>query len=165
MDETTLSLHPPLHACWMKRGQQKTIPTPGQQKRHHLFGAYEWKDDLLYTLPVAKKNSQSFIEFLEYLFIDCYPDQICVIVLDNASYHKSHASLAALSLFEQRVLIVWLPPYCSTLNPIERYCLHLKNQVCVDTLYPCIDDLVSSVELELLFQNEFAYHERFSFSK
>jgi hypothetical protein len=35
-------LHPPLRACWMKRGEQKHIPTPGQQRTHHLIGAYEW---------------------------------------------------------------------------------------------------------------------------
>jgi len=165
VDETTLSLFPPLRACWMKRGQQKKIPTPGQQKRHHLFGAYDWAEDLLYTLPAEHKNSVNFIAFLEYLLLDCHPDEVCVLVLDNASYHKSALSLAALSLFEHRVLIVWLPLYCSLLNPIERYWLHLKHQVCVDTLYPCIEDLVASVELELLFQNDFEYHKRFSFSK
>jgi transposase len=165
MDETTLSLFPPLRACWMKCGQQKTISTPGQQRCHHLFGAYDWADDQVYTLPATHKNSESFIAFLEYLFVECHPDETGVLVLDNASYHKSNASLAALSLLEHRVLIVWLPPYCSTLNPIERYWLHLKNQVCVDTLYPSIDELVTCVELELSFQNDFEYLERFSFSK
>ena len=32
--------------------------------------------------------------------------------------------MAALSLFEHRVMPVWLPPYCSDLNPIERFWRH-----------------------------------------
>ena len=29
--------------------------------------------------------------------------------MDNVSYHKSAAVLAALSLFEHRLLVIWLP--------------------------------------------------------
>jgi transposase len=67
-----------------------------------------------------KKNSQAFIVFLEQLFIRQFPTGRCVLVLDNATYHTSGESLAALSLFEQRVLLFWLPKYCSLeLNPID----------------------------------------------
>jgi len=45
MDETTLGLHPVLRACWMKKGTQKRIDTPGQQQWHHLFGAYNFLTD------------------------------------------------------------------------------------------------------------------------
>jgi transposase len=165
MDETDLSLHPPLHKCWMKRGQQKTIPTPGTTEQYHLFGALDWLDDSLTWLPAEHKTSASFIEFLEHLLLERYPSECVVLVLDNASIHKSRASLAALSLFEHRVLVFWLPPYCSTLNPIERFWEHLKDQVCVDTLYPDMRQLIASVEHELSCQNDLSYPERLSFSK
>ena len=67
MDETILSLHPPLRACWMKRGQQKCIPTPGVQQRMHLFGAYRFEEDSLVWKAGRHKNSLAFIEFLEHL--------------------------------------------------------------------------------------------------
>jgi transposase len=47
--------------------------------------------------------------------------------MDNASYHKSASALAALSLFEHRVMLVWLPPYCSDLNPIEAVVTSAEN--------------------------------------
>lgn len=165
MDETTLRLHPPLHQCWMKRGQQKTIPTPGTTQEHHVFGALDWQDDTLTWTTAKHKTSASFIEFLEHLLLECFPTGRVVLVLDNASIHKSRASLAALSLFEHRVLVLWLPAYCSTLNPIERFWQHLKDQVCVDTLYPAMEQLVGSVEQELRCQNDLLYPERLSFSK
>lgn len=39
--------------------------------------------------------------------------------MDNVSYHKSTTTLAALSLFEPWVMVIWLPPYCSDLKLIE----------------------------------------------
>jgi transposase len=154
MDETILSLHPPLRACWMKRGQQKSIPTPGVQQRMHLFGAYRFEEDNLVWKAARHKNSQAFIEFMEHLFVECYPTGHFILVLDNASIHKSAASLAALSLFEHRVTVVWLPAYCSELNPIERFWRYLKEQVCINKLYPDMDELVQAVTDQLERQND-----------
>ncbi len=149
----------------MKRGQQKQIPAPGQQQRCHVFGAYSWRDDTVTWTTAQKRNSEHFIAFLEHLLLERYPTGRVVVVLDNAPIHTSHATRAALSLFEHRVLFVWLPTYCSTLNPIERYWRHLKDTVCVNKLFPSLDDLVDAVEHELTRQNEFDYESRFSFLK
>ena len=149
----------------MKRGQQKIIPTPGTTQGHHVFGALDWQDDTLTWTTAEHKTSTTFIQFLEHLLLERYPTERVILVLDNASIHKSRASLAALSLFEPRVLIFWLPTYCSTLNPIERFWKHLKDQVCVDTLYPAMEQLITSVEQELVCQNDLLYPERLSFSK
>lgn len=43
-----------------------------------------------------------------------YPAGRVVLVLDIASCHKSAPALAALSLFEHRVMIIWLPSHFST---------------------------------------------------
>jgi hypothetical protein len=165
MDETILSLHPPLRACWMKRGQQKRIPTPGIQQRMHLFGAYRWEDDTLTWKAARRKNSQAFIEFLEHLFVERYPTGHFILVLDNASIHKSAAALAALSLFEHRVTVIWLPAYCSELNPIERFWRYLKEQVCINKLYPVMTELVLAVVDQLERQNDCQRSDRFSMLK
>jgi hypothetical protein len=55
--------------------------------------------------------------------------------------------------------------HCSTLNMIERFWRHLKDQVCVDTLYPAMEQLIDSVVLELTYQNDPLYPERFTCSK
>jgi transposase len=162
MDETILSLHPPLRACWMKRGQQKRIPTPGVQQRMHLFGAYRWKKDTLVWIGTQRKNNQAFIEFQENLFIERYPTGHFILVLDNASIHKSAASLTVLSLFEHRVRVIWLPAYCSELNPIERFWRYLKELVCINKLYPSMANLVQAVTEQLLCQNDCQRSDRFS---
>jgi hypothetical protein len=149
----------------MKRGQQKCIPTPGVQQRLYLFGAYRWEDDTIIYRAANRRNSQAFIEFLEYLFVERYPTGHFILVLDNASIHKSAASLAALSLFEHRVTVIWLPAYCSELNPIERFWRYLKEQVCINTLYPDLRELFHAVIGQLDRQNDCDFQDRFSLLK
>jgi putative transposase len=167
MDETTLTLDPPLRACWMKIGKQKRIPAthPGQKQKQHIFGGYNWLKDTM-TWTVAKtKNSSTFIEFLEELLVKNYPTGRVVLVMDNASYHKSASALAALSLFEHRVMLVWLPPYCSDLNPIERFWRHLKDLACANKLQDNIEAVVTSAENILNAQNLDDSNLRFLLSK
>ncbi|RIK36516.1 MAG: hypothetical protein DCC55_27070 [Chloroflexi bacterium] len=76
------------------------------------------------------------------------------------------ASLAALSLFEQRLLIFWLPKYCSLeLNPIERFWRHFKDNICVNKLFPCLDDLIRAADRQLHRQNDFDHAKRFALVK
>lgn len=112
-----------------------------------------------------KKNSESFIAFLEHLLLKCYPTQRILLVMDNASYHRSRASLAALSLFEDRVRVVWLPPRCPLLNPIERYWLHMKTLACANKLYTGLDDLTAGAERTMTNQNKHDHIDRFTFTK
>lgn len=160
-----MSLHPILRKCWMKRGQRKLIPAPGQQDWTHLFGAYNWRTDVVSWQFTPKKNSACFVEFVEYLMTVCYPSRKVILVMDNATYHKSQASLAALSLFADRLKVVWLPPYNPFLNPIERFWRHLKDLACANKLFPGMDALVESVRLVLHHQTSDSHPDRFVFLK
>lgn len=106
-----------------------------------------------------------FIEFLEHLLVDKYPSGRVVLVMDNASYHKSAPALAALSLFEHRLLVVWLPVYCSDLNPIERFWRHLKDQACANKLQDNISEVLKSAKHVLMEQNRPEASSRFHVSK
>jgi hypothetical protein len=123
VDETTVTLDPPLWACWMKQGQQRRIPVtrPGEKQKRHIFGGYNWLEDTITWTTAKTKNSATFISFLEELLVKQFPSKRVVLVMDNAAYYKSTSALAALSLFEHRAIIIWLPPYCSELSPIELF--------------------------------------------
>lgn len=147
----------------MKRGQQKRFATPGTQKWHHLIGAYNWRTgEIIYTF-CEKKNSDAFCEFLEHLMTTVSSEKPIVFVLDNASYHHSKVSEAMIAYYEDRSLAFWLPPYCSDLNPIERFWKHLKAKACANRLFADIDEVVNSVVNVLVAQNDFESSERFLF--
>lgn len=166
MDETTFGLNYPIRACWMKRGVQKTIPAfSGKREYLHLIGAYNWRSDEVVAQLVEHKNSDTFIEFLEHLLITTYPDRAVILVMDNASYHYSTKVQSALSLFEHRVKVIWLPHYCPELNLIERFWLHLKNMVWVNHLYDALQVLYDRIINGLAIQNDPQASERLMFSK
>jgi len=151
----------------MKIGQQKRVPAtrPGIKQKRHVFGGYDWVTDTITWTIAETKNSSQFISFLEHLLVTKYPTGRVVLVMDNAAYHKSAPSLAALSLFEHRVLVIWLPTYCSELNPIERYWRHLKDRACANKLQDNIAEVVMTAENTMWDQNSFAAPSRFHVSR
>ena len=149
----------------MKRGKQKRIATPGQQKWHHLIGAYNWRTgEVIYT-TCERKNSQAFCQFLEHLMNKVTSDKPIVYVLPNASYHHSKISEAMIAYYEDRSWAFWLPPYCSELNPIERFWKHLKAKACANRLFQDIEEVVDSVVNVLDSQNDLESSERFLFQR
>ena len=117
-----------------------------EPKNTAISSAYCWNEDTINWQTAAWKNSQTFIKFLEYLLVEKHPTGCIVLVMDNVSYHKSAAVLAALSLFEHRVLVIWLLPYCPELNLIERYWRHLKYLACANKLHDTIQAVFASAE-------------------
>ena len=149
----------------MKRGKQKRIPAPGPAKWHHLYGAYNWRTDEVVTMPAEKKNSASFCLFIQHLMASIPQDRPVVLVMDNASYHHSHLSHALLAFYESCSTVFWLPPYCSDLNPIERFWRHLKDKACANRLFKTIAEMIDSVDKVLTVQNDLSHSDRFLFTK
>lgn len=118
---------------------------------------------MTWTTAVTK-NTATFIAFPEELLVRQYSTGSIVLVMDNVSYHKSAAALAALSLFEHRVAVIWLPPYCSDLNPIERFWRFLKDTACANRLEASIQDVVTSAVGVLSRQNDPTWSQRFHVS-
>jgi transposase len=149
----------------MKRGTQKRIDTPGKQQWHHLFGAYNFVTDEVIAMPAPRKNSDAFVAFLDTLVQQIDDHRPIILVLDNASYHHSAVAQAGFAAFEQRLMPLFLPAYCSDLNPIERYWRHLKDSACANTLFSSMHTLVDSVLMNLKSQNDQSNSNRFSICK
>ena len=150
MDESTLGWLPVLVACWMKVGCQKRIPTPGQQQWRHLFGAYNWATDEVITQISETRTSDDFIAFLDYLVAQHDGKRPLIIVLDNGSIHKSKAMRTAFSILKGELLPLFLPKYCSQLNPIERFWKHLKQRVTSNRLFATVQDMLHALQTELV---------------
>jgi transposase len=166
VDETTMSENYPVRACWMKRGQQKQLPASGGVQRfYHLFGAYNWRSDTLAYTHADKKNSETFIQFLEHVLVDTYPHQTLVLVMDNVSYYRSLAVQAALSAFEHRLVVFYLPVYSPDLNLIERFWRHLKDRVCANRFFNHIQHLLDAIARVIQLQNDPLHPFRLTFLK
>ena len=117
-------------------------------------GRWNWLTDRVHALPVARKNSGSFGDFIEWLCLTVFPEEPLVLVLDNVSYHHSRPIRALLSLLEPRVQVIWLPAYSPDMNPIERYWRHLKDHVYANRLFLSQDHLLPHINVWLDIQNQ-----------
>ena len=168
MDETSLNLNTPLCQCWQKRGQQRRIPAVRYAQTYgccRIIGAYNWATDSVHAHFPTQVCSQAFLHFLEWLLFKIYPHQSVILVMDNASYHHAAGVKAFGALLEQRLQIIYLPPYCSNLNLIECYWRHLKRLACSNRLFDSLDLLASQLRRLLALQNNPLAPEHFSFVK
>lgn len=150
----------------MKKGSQERYPAhTGYRQQAHLIGGLDWQTNQVHAIPVERKYSATFIQFVDWLCLEIYPDEPLVLVLDNVSYHRSADVMALLALLEPRVQILWLPKYSPDMNPIECFWLHLKNNVYANRLFTSLEHLVSHIQLWLGVQNIMHHPDRISFAK
>ena len=67
-DEVDLHLNPKIGPCWMLKGQQATVETPGNNIKRHLAGSLVWRTGTLLVSPSAKRrNAALFVAHLDDL--------------------------------------------------------------------------------------------------
>lgn len=161
-----MSLNFPLLKCWMKVNQQMRLPANTQQASGCLLaGVIDWQSEEVWCQAIDRGTSECLIRFLEWLFLEIYPNDNLILVMDNDSAHRSKSMRAFLSLFEHRVLVIWLPTYSPDMNLIERFWKHLKQRVTANRLFATVADMLEAIFSELDAQNQHDYEFRFSFSK
>lgn len=163
MDESALTQEPYLCKSWVKRGRQAQVTAPaGLHWTLHIFGGLNVMDGTLCCTLADRRNSDSFIVWLEQLMTVTYPTQNVALVLDNASYHRSALSQAAVSLFAPRLQLFFLPPHSPELNPIEPYWAHLKRRVAGNHLCGGLAETRERVHLHIQHQNDLQAIDRYT---
>ena len=166
MDESGYSLNYPLSKCWMKVHEQKCLPANTQPRSGCLLaGVIDWLSAEVWCQAIDKLSSDCLISFFSWLFLEVFPDERLVLVMDNASAHHAASMKAFLSLFEHRVIVIYLPTYSPDMNLIERFWKHLKQRVTANRLFASVNHMMEAIQTELIAQNRSNYEFRFSFSK
>lgn len=143
-DESRIALLPLIRAMWHQRGQQVRIPTPGTNVTRALFGALNIRTGRWVYQVHEHMYKEDFIAFLEHLLI-VYATGVIVLVVDNYSSHTAgvvHAWLAE----HPRLRMLYLPTYCSHLDPVEPIWLRLKGAIAADRLHGSMTVLLEAVE-------------------
>src|SRR5574341_2521963 len=132
-DETRIQLLPVLRAMWHWVGEQLRIPTPGTNVTHTLLGALNIRTGRWDYLIRPRNTAQDFIAFLEHL-LTTYPAVPILLIVDNFSSHKAGVVTVWLQA-HPRLQVLFLPTYCSHLNPVEPIWLRLKGYLAANRLY------------------------------
>ena len=91
-----------------------------------------------------KKNSRQFAEFLRQL-LETYSERRLVLVIDNASYHRTKAVRALLDDHADHVFVICLPKYSPELNLIEGLWGYLKRSALNNYFYGTVESLEDAI--------------------
>jgi transposase len=109
-----------------------------------LYGALNYRSGQVHYMVHPKKNAQQFQEFLRQL-LEAHSERRLVLVIDNASYHRTKAVLALLEDHADHVFVIWLPRYSPELNLIEGLWGYLKRSALNNYFWGDIDSLERAV--------------------
>ena len=132
-DETRIQRLPLRRAMWHWVGEHLRIPTPGTNVTRTLLGALNLRSGRSDYLIRAPNTAQDFIAFLAQL-LTTYPGVPILLIVDNFSSHQAGKGSAWLQA-PPRLHLLFLPTYCSPLNPVEPIWLRLKGYLAADRLY------------------------------
>ena len=128
---------------WSPVGSQPEVPSPGQNEKKVVYGAVDYATGRITQVVADSKSGWNFLTFLTAL-LKAYAGRKIRLVCDNARFHKTKAVQAWLAEHVGALTIYWLPPYCPSLNLIERLWGHLKRTVLANVLFLTLDDLVQA---------------------
>lgn len=106
--------------AWFPKGKTPVIKDIGSYEKFSVFGAYNKNNDRLIVTTSTFFNAVSFKRFIKYLLkrVRLRKKKI-LLVLDNASYHKAKELKNFFENLEDKLELLFLPPYSPDLNPIE----------------------------------------------
>jgi transposase len=118
-DEASFQLDPTLHRTWARRGAQPRVPTRGERKTAHVYGAIAVNDARFTYAFVDVFNGTTFLGFLK-LLVQRYAGRKVFLIIDNGPCHNLNAEGRAwLEQNADLVSLNRLPPYSPELNGIE----------------------------------------------
>jgi transposase len=128
---------------WAPVGTQPEIPAPGKNEKEVVYGGVDYATGRITYTIAETKSGTNFLAFLITL-VAAYAGRKIRLVCDNGRFHHTQAVQEWLEAHRDQVTIFWLPPYCPSLNLIERLWGHLKRTVLANVLFKNVDDLVAA---------------------
>jgi transposase len=146
-DESGFQGDPRPRQLLARTGSRPTLSYTGAHRCESVLGAVRPADGRFVSLIMPRANTEIFQIFLDHLqpFLG---SRRVVMVLDNASWHKTHA------LRWGRIEPRYLPPYSPDFNPIERLWLNLKTNYFSTFVARSQEELTDHLALALRYYME-----------
>ena len=142
-DEVDVHLNPKIGNCWMGRGRQAEVVTPGNNVKRHLAGSLAWRTGRLFvSAPGTRRNAQLFVEHLDDLRKRLRSYRKIHVICDNAAFHRCRLVADYLRRWSHRIELHFLPKYSPETNPIERVWWHLHETITRNHRCPTIEALL-----------------------
>jgi putative transposase len=145
-DEVDVHLNPKIGSCWMRRGRQAEVATPGNNEKRHLAGSLVWRTGtLIVSLPGRRRDATLFVAHLDDLRRRLRGCRKIHVICDNATFHSSRLVREYLAEWGHRIVLHYLPKYAPETNPIERVWWQLHETLTRNHRCSSIDELLAEV--------------------
>jgi transposase len=145
-DEVDVHLNPKIGSCWMPRGRQAEVRTPGNNEKRHLAGSLVWRTGTLIVSPAGRRrNAELFVAHLDHLRRRMRTYRKVHVICDNAAFHASRRVREYLAEWGHRIELHYLPKYAPETNPIERVWWQLHETLTRNHRCSSIDELLAEV--------------------
>ncbi len=115
--------------AWIKKGQDKQVPTNTGRKRLNINGVLDIEAMRTVTHFSDTINAEETIKLFDKIQ-EAYPDKRRIhIIVDNARYYKNREVARYLRKRKCRIKLHWLPAYSPNLNFIERLWHFMKQYI------------------------------------
>jgi putative transposase len=152
LDEAGCYCQSPTDYGYSRRGEQKRIVQRRRRgRRINILGIFTPKQRFNYALMVGTLKSKTFIKLMDWQAQQAQQEwqatgKLSVIVLDNASVHRSKLAKSAVERWQQQgLLLFFLPPYNPQMNRIEDEWLHLKRDELASRVFEDEVDLADAI--------------------
>lgn len=108
-------------------------------KAFWIYGAVEPATGELFYWQFSPVDARCYQTFLDE-FSQAYADTLNILQVDNGRFHTSKDLM-----IPENIILLFQPPYCPELNPIERLWEHLKKDL-KWTSFKTLEDLEVRVE-------------------
>lgn len=145
-DETKLETNPKVGFCWMRKGRQRRLKTPGTNRKVWVSGALNFKTGRFHWVSGGRRNGELFIKLLEKLRRTYRCHKELHLATDNDGSHISKRVKKYVEDSEGRVNLHPLPSWSPESNPVELVWWSLHEAVSRNHECAGLDDLVEFAE-------------------
>jgi putative transposase len=154
-DEVEVALHPTLTRVWCRRGRrgQRSVETPGTNRKRHGFGLVDWRDGWLdWSLEAGRRAAPFCAQLRRALARSAARGRVAIVLLDNLSIHTPQGSrllrqlLAEANATAERLVLVYTPRYDPEANRIEWLWRALRRAVTHNHQRQTLDPLLADAD-------------------
>ena len=128
IDEVSFQLATGYKRIWFLKGEKPKRAFFWSNKKLTVFGALTSSKKFYYEFYTSQ-NMITFSHFLWSLFEQLDRSKKYILIMDNASYHKTEYVQNLLQEYNSWIVVEPIPPYSPELNPIETCWKVTKNAV------------------------------------
>ena len=136
IDEAHFTIKTKLGLTWLAKGLSIVHKIKPFEKKCTCFAAWG-ADGMFFHRYYDRGNTDNMIDFVQNLYEEFNK---VLLIMDNASYHKSKNLIKDLEKYGNSIRIIYLPVYSPDLNPVEMVWKELKKYI-ANGMYRRVNDM------------------------